>query len=378
MVFASLSDLHLGYSGPGRTQNGRNVRQMDVERAWAAAVDAIIDRKPDLVTIAGDCFHSVRPSFHAVRAFQMGIERLTDEGIRVVIIGGNHESPRTRETLTPNIVAEGNAYVVTRPCRRLFSFRFETVNVACLPFVALDEERTYQVEPDPSADINMLLIHAAVQTSAVDGALPKVYGGAAAYDVGREAEKWDVIACGDYHEFTRLHPSRMAFYSGSIERTSSNIWDETAPKGFVLGDTASGEMEFVEIPTREMVDYEYHDFATYGEPVNVDALNEALRDLTESDGIADALVRLKVEGFPRGERDAIDWKRVAQLKEKCTHFLLDLRYAERDVRDLGDRRERAGRTLRDEASDFFAEDEQPVREAAFTHMGMLQEVAGAA
>lgn len=369
MRYAALSDLHLGFRGQGRTEAGRNVREMDVERAWFAAVDEILARPPDLVTIAGDVFHSVRPSFHAVRAFQMGVERLTDEGIQVVVVGGNHESPRTAEALTPNVVVEGLAHVVTQPCRRLFRFGPENVSVACLPFVGLGQDRIYEVAPDPEADVNVLLLHAAVQTSAVEGALPRVYGGAAAYDVGREAEKWDVIACGDYHQFTRLHPTRAAFYSGSLERASSNIWQETQPKGFVYGDTATGAFEFVEIPTRPCFDATLE--SDGADLVRPDAaiLNAALQGVLGREEYRDALVRLKVDDFPRGERDAIDWSLVSALKERCVLFHLDLRYAARDVRDLGDRRERGARTLDGEAEAFFAEDEAAVRDAAMQYLG---------
>lgn len=380
MRYAALSDLHLGFRGMGRTVNGRNQREVDVETAWAAAVQKIVELRPDLVTIAGDVFHSVRPSFHAVRAFQSGVRVLTEEGIHVVIITGNHEGPRTAETLTPNVVVESLAHVVTRPEHRVLCLDSgEEVAVACLPFVALGEERRYSVEPLAAADVNLLLIHAAVRSSARPGALPPMYGGAAAYDVAR-AEGFDVVACGDYHEFTVLNgyplmadevnwsaPEEggpLAFYSGSIERTSSNIWQEEHPKGFVLGDTDARTMEFVEIPTREMVNIT----ANHG---STDALNDFLAELLEY-GSRDALVRLRVDGFPRGEREAIDWSLVAALKEAHVLFHLDLRMEERGERDLGDRRERQGRTLADEAGDFFEEDDEAVREAAFGYLGVEQ------
>lgn len=373
MRYAALSDLHLGYRGNGRMVAGRNQRELDVEAAWYEAVQRIMAEKPDLCLIAGDCFHSVRPSFHAVRAFQDGVHAMWEEGIDVVIIGGNHESPRTVETLTPNVVARPNAYVLTKPEQILIQTRGrEMVAVSCLPFVGLGEEQVYNVEPNPVADVNVLLIHAAVQTSAVAGALPPVYGGAAAYDVGREAERWDVIACGDFHEFRRLHPTRAAFYSGSIERTSSNIWQEHAPKGFVLGDTSTGAIEFVEIPTRPMADYDLGDF-DLPPGAGAEDVNQCLARMLDPDfPYTDALVRFKVDSFPRGERDAIDWRLVDCLKEKHVHFLLDLRVAEREALDLGDRRERTSRTLADEASDFFAEDDEAVRAAAFGFLGLEQ------
>jgi DNA repair exonuclease SbcCD nuclease subunit len=155
----------------------------------------------------------------------------------------------------------------------------------------------------------------------------------------------------------------VAFYSGSIERTSSDIWKEEAPKGVVIFDTDSKALVFKEIETRPMFDIDAVEYA------GIEPFNRFLAKLLE-DGARDMLLRLKVEGFPRGDRDSIDWRTVAALKDAHVHFHLDLRYAERDVRDLGDRRERAGRTLADDAVAFFDADEDAVRDAAFAYLGL--------
>jgi DNA repair exonuclease SbcCD nuclease subunit len=369
---AAISDLHLGYRGAGRIIAGRNAREQDVERAWVAAVDRIVAEQPDLVTIAGDCFHSVRPSFHAVRAWQDGIRRIVREtSAYVVVIGGNHEQPRTAETLSPNVTVAGErrVYVVDSPQRLdLTLANDEEVSVHCFPFTALSAERVYRAEPNPDADVNVLLIHAAVRTSAVRDALPRMYAGETAFDVGGEADRWDVIACGDYHEYTRLHPEHLAFYSGSIERTSSDVWGERAPKGVVLYDTERPDlMRLQPIPTRAMIDLSLAELT--GERASAEAVNEALAMLSGMDELADApLMRLKVDGFPRGERDAIDWRVVEALKSRCTHFLLDLRLEDREARDLGDRRQRVGRSLADEASDFLADESDAVRDLALEYL----------
>lgn len=386
MKCASVSDLHLGYRGAGRTVAGRNQRELDVEAAWFAAVNAIVKAQPGLVTVAGDVFHTVRPNFHAVRAWQQGIRRIIERtSAVVVVIQGNHEGPKTSETCCPNLVVEGEerVHVAVEPG----VFRFVpgpwisdpsgTIAVHCLPFVGLGAEQVYSVEPDPTAGTNILLIHAAVRSSARPGALPPMYGGASAYDVAR-AEGFDAVCCGDFHEFKVLSEahtltaddltwawgsSPVAFYSGSIERTSSDIWKEEAPKGVVIFDTETKVLEFKEIETRAMldiVDLEY---------VGAESLNQFLARLLQDD-CRDMLVRLKVEGFPRGDRDAIDWRTVAALKDANVLFHLDLRYAAKDIRDLGDRRERAGRTLGDDAVAFFDADEDAVRDAAFGYLGL--------
>ena len=60
---AHLADLHLGLRQFTRqTPVGINQREADVARAFRHAVDGVIAAAPDAVLIAGDVFHSVRPT----------------------------------------------------------------------------------------------------------------------------------------------------------------------------------------------------------------------------------------------------------------------------------------------------------------------------
>jgi DNA repair exonuclease SbcCD nuclease subunit len=370
----ALSDTHLGFRAfPGRVVDGRNARELDVERAWQHAIDQIVLAQPDLVTVAGDVFHNVKPDMWAVRAFMVGIQRISYEtDAHVVIIGGNHCMPRTAETATPSIVVTDmpGVHLVTEPRRLLIETECgERVSVSCFPFVALTEERKYSLEPDPSADVNVLLVHAAVQESENGGKLPFFYGNAGSLDVGREADRWDVVACGDYHEFTRLHPTALAFYSGAIERTSSDIWKEKQEKGLVLYDTAKKDLEFIEIPTRPVVDLtldQVIDASVYeGQPRWL-PLNDALESFSQYAG--GEIVRLKVPTFPRSQRDGIHWGVVKHLKEKFFHFQLEIEWTSSESSEFGDRRNRRGRSFEQDAREYFAGDEDAVRDCILAHL----------
>jgi DNA repair protein SbcD/Mre11 len=101
LIIAHLADLHLGYRayhrlGPG----GTNARERDVARAFGAALDAVSALEVDLVVVAGDVFHTVRPSNAAIAdAFrQFARLRAALPGTPVVVIAGNHDSPRAIET----------------------------------------------------------------------------------------------------------------------------------------------------------------------------------------------------------------------------------------------------------------------------------------
>jgi DNA repair exonuclease SbcCD nuclease subunit len=419
MKIAALSDLHLGYRSGARTVGGRNLREVDVERAWGAAVDRICEIGPDVVTIAGDVFHSVTPSNHALAAFRQGLLRITDEtDADVVIIGGNHETPKTAGVLCPNVIfalSEAGYAGVHLPSDRIHPVVTpgEVVQVAdgagavhCYGFSALSRPEVKVPTPWPGV-VNILLVHGAVRSSVRPGALPTFYSGPGSYDVAR-ADGFDVVACGDYHERRLLAPSfvhyadgrlqpdpdggryhvaqedgTVAFYSGSIERTSSDIWHEYDPKGFYVFDTEERVLEFVTVPTRPMYNWTLQDVAWSMEAstalregleppgyrelpavdlASADIVNEALAYILADERVTDTLVRLVVAGLPRAERDAVDWKFVGKLRQRCALFRLDIGYAADEVPALGDRRERRARSLADEVAATTEEDGPEVRE----------------
>ncbi len=373
----ALSDIHLGYRAfAAMDGTGRNQREVDIESAWLDACRQVASLKVDLVTIAGDIFHGPRVSMHAVRAWRVGVRMLVNSGTHVVAILGNHDAGRSSETLSPVVIPEDieRFHVVTRPAR--LDLNLTTVNgngglqpvsvsIVCLPFVrgGPDSEEVYDLSPDPKANVNMILMHAAVRTTA-DGVdpLPYYYGGSGALDVGALSEQFDVIHCGDFHRFHRLHPERLAFYSGALERTTSNIWGEEGPFGFVAYDTLDGTLDVFSTDVRAMWDETLHG-------ADAEHLNNAMTVAESHLGAdQDAMVRWAVMDFPRAERDLIDWALVRQRKATCLHFELKLRYVE--VASVeGAVADRRGASLQERAEVFFEDDEPWVRGRAFRFLG---------
>src|SRR6185503_16303317 len=101
MLIAHLADLHLGYRAYHRLASGGiNARERDVALAFRAALGRLIEIEPDLILIAGDVFHTVRPSNAAIADSFRQFTRLRNALPRtpVVMIAGNHDSPRSVET----------------------------------------------------------------------------------------------------------------------------------------------------------------------------------------------------------------------------------------------------------------------------------------
>jgi DNA repair protein SbcD/Mre11 len=324
---AHLADLHLGYRAYHRvTPRGQNVREADVAAAFRHAVARLGELAPDLVVVAGDFFHSVRPSntsiAEAFRQLSVLSERLPETP--VVIIAGNHDSPRAAET--GNILhlfrEIRGVRVVCDEARSIHLPEIET-SVLCLPHVALAGGERVAIEPDPGARHNVLTLHGTVAGEAAERKLRYVteYGGAVVDDRALAADHWSYVALGHHHLCTDLAPNM--WYAGGIERTSTNPWIEEGEKGFLVYDTATHHAGFHAVPTRAMVDLPPVEAAGLA-PAEVDAAIEAAVAGVEG-GIAGAMVRLVVRSLPRSVARELTHRRIREWKAEAVHFHLDLR-----------------------------------------------------
>ena len=100
MKIVHVSDTHIGFSAYRKVddETGINQREMDVYRRFAEFTDKAIEIHPDVVIHSGDLFDSVRPSNRAISVALDNLARITAAGIPVVVIAGNHSTPRLRET----------------------------------------------------------------------------------------------------------------------------------------------------------------------------------------------------------------------------------------------------------------------------------------
>lgn len=238
---AHLADTHLGYRGLQKIdpETNRNQRAIDVELAYERAIDGILAAKPDLVVHAGDVFHHTRPTWHAMRTFVRQTRRIEAAGIPMVIIAGNHDTPRLR--------TDGTAYSVLELALPEVDFitgfeeetrRFETLGVQVIgvPHGAMSLN-TY----DPITTIragwrNILLLHGMVPGMAD---LAHYEPGTQEIAAGLLDERFNYIALGHFHVYS---PQRHnAWYAGSTERFG---WgDEVSNPGFVTFEFAEGSTE---------------------------------------------------------------------------------------------------------------------------------------
>ncbi|MEP6494036.1 MAG: DNA repair exonuclease [bacterium] len=337
MRLVHLSDLHLGYRQYQRlTPGGVNQREADVAATFRAAIDKIIAIAPDLIFIAGDIFHTVRPTNQAILHAFMQFSRLARSlpGAKIVLVAGNHDTPRSSETggILRLFEQIGLTVVDTEP--RILDFPEHDLSILAVPDVPMVTAPRLRLSG--GSRFNVMVAHGEVQ-GMIAG---HFVADRAALVISRDdlsAGRWDYVALGHYHVYSEVAPN--AFYSGSIDYTSADTWGELyeerqariSGKGFIEHDLITGEHVFHALPpARPLIDLPPIRVAR-ATAATVDAqIRDAVASVTG--GIDDKIVRLLVRDITRPIARELDHKAIRDYKRRALSFNLDLRAPETAAR----------------------------------------------
>lgn len=336
MKLAHIADPHLGLRQYHRqTPSGINQREADIAQAFRVAVDGVIQSRADIVVVAGDLFHSVRPTNAAIvfafRQFQRLREALP--GAPIILIAGNHDTPRSVETGSIlRLFEELGVDVATDVPRRLIYPALD-LSVLAVPHQALVGAERPSLRPDGDASRRVLLLH-----GEIEGVFPfdrsgAEYGGAILGLQELAAAEWSYVALGHYHVQHQVAPK--VWYAGSLEYVSPNLWGELADegrhgsrgKGWLLVDVDRGTAERRPVAlAREVIDLD----PILAEGLMADAIDALIaeRVAVVAGGVTDKIVRLRVHGIPRHVARELDHAAIRALKATALHFHLDLRRPE--------------------------------------------------
>ena len=336
MKVAHLADVHLGFRQYSRqTPEGVNQRESDVATAFQRAIDDVVRSEPDLVLIAGDLFHSVRPTNTAIlHAFdQLRRLRRALPECPVVIVAGNHDTPRSTETGTILKLFEalGGVTAVTRESRELVFEQFDLA-VTCVPHSALSSDEDTLPVPMAGASRNVLVLHGEVEGVLDRGGSAMDYGGFIVDPEDLRADRWDYVALGHYHVARPVLAN--AWYSGSVDYVSTNPWGELVDeedqgrrgkKGWLLVDLSDAvDVEFRPVDLeRNIIDLEPIEGAGCGAAELDSQIAERL--LSIPGGFENDIIRQVVHNVTRPVVHDMDHKRIREFKAEALHFNLDIR-----------------------------------------------------
>lgn len=326
MKIIHFADLHLGVENYGHIDpaTGLSSRLLDILGSFDQLVEYAIREQVDLIIFCGDAYRTREPSQTHQREFAKRISRLSDAGIPVFLLTGNHDLPsaagRATSTEIFSTLSVRNVWVSSRPEVYRIPTKSGDVQVASLPWprrgALLSREDTRnlnfeQINERMQAVLSNIIPALAEQ---LDPSLPSVLaahvwvagatlGTEKMMTIGQEHtlllstvanRAFDYVALGHIHRGQVLFNTPPVVYAGSLERL--DFGDEGDEKGFYVIDiqSASGKRRVV---------YEFHPvegrrFLTISvtlEEQDPDPLGTVLAEVDKKQSeAADAIVRLQL------------------------------------------------------------------------------------
>ncbi|MFI5386757.1 MAG: exonuclease SbcCD subunit D [Fimbriimonadales bacterium] len=366
MKLAHISDTHLGYYAYGKTAHGRmNQREIDVRVSFERCLSAIQERDPDIVVHSGDFFHVVRPSNYSLIAAYRLLSNFQHKrmGKPFVIIGGNHDTPQSAESA--NILdlfadIEG-MYVETGSAKLIEAGE---ASILCVSHKSVAAKENVSWAPPAGAKNSILVLHGLADKTEIENF---------SFELAETRPgEWSYVALGDWHIHQPYGPNIC--YAGSTDFTSTNIWEESSrPKGWVWFDTEAGQLEFVPVKTRPVIDLPPID----ANDLTAEQLGEMLLRSAKWSDDEPPIVRQRVLNVHQETRRELPISVVRSLQERALYYRLDMRPPASDV--TGRHREGQAATLEScwtthiEASPFAAAiDKEKLKQLG---LDLLQEVA---
>ena len=318
MKVIHLADTHLGYSAYRKaTDEGINQREVDVYDAFIQCIDYAIKTKPDFIIHAGDLFDSVRPTNRAITIAIQQILRLSKENIPFIVISGNHETPKLRET--------GNIFTIFEHLNHVFPIhhnryevvplqtKSETVMIHAIPQCQNPKEfekNFKKIMLDKKVDYNFLVTHGAVMSIKQFrmNEFNELF-----IPVKNIQQNFDYIALGHYHMHTKLQEN--AFYSGSTERLS--FAEAHNQKGFIEVNLEQNlKYKFIPLIIRNMVDIPPIECST----LSAEQILRKIKDKILSIEPKDKIIRIRLESIPLHIQRGIDFHQLRNLSKSALHF----------------------------------------------------------
>ncbi|MBA7473951.1 3',5'-cyclic adenosine monophosphate phosphodiesterase CpdA [subsurface metagenome] len=332
MKIIHFADLHLGVESYGRIDpaSGLSSRFLDFLSSLDKLVDYALENKVDLVLFCGDAYKSRDPSQTQQREFAKRIKCLSQSGLPVFLLIGNHDLPNAigRATTTEifDTLAIENVYVANRPDVHKIPTTSGTIQIVSLPWLRrsalLSKEDTKNLDFNQINQRMQQVLTNIIDTQAekLDPRLPSLLaahvwvsgariGSEASMTIGQEHvllpgnvanPAFDYVALGHIHRHQVLSQNPPVVYAGSLERL--DFGDEKDDKGFYLVEIEPGSetgqrqvsYQFQPVSGRRFVTIKVDIELQDTEPTST-----VLKAIAEKERqVADAIVRLQI-GLPQ-------------------------------------------------------------------------------
>ncbi len=329
MKILHVADTHLGFSAYRKaTQDGINQREIDIYNAFEQFIEYAIKAKPDLIIHAGDLFDNVRPNNRAITFAINQIVKLSKNKIPIIIISGNHEHPKIRETGHIFSVFDHleNVYPIYNSKYEKIQFKIQDKKLIIHAIPQCNSKKEFDEElkkltPDKTADYNILVSHGSVtgvknftMNEFNELIIPtKIF-----------SRDFDYIALGHFHKYTKL--AENAFYAGSTENLT--FADANEKKGFIELTLLQNNLKhsFIEINTRPMIDVK--PIKCTG--LKIEEIMQKIKQKVEEIKPEQKTFRITLDDIPTNVYRSLDFSEIRKLTNNAIHYEIKANILKKD------------------------------------------------
>lgn len=329
-----LSDIHAGYRAYRHVDgNDVNLRELDGYRALHQMVGQIIDSDVDVVFIAGDVFHTPKPSIRAITVVQNELRRLANEGISVYMLAGNHDANDVKSDIAASKVLDDKSRGIFSHVEPYVKYEVDDgifLHMVSHHMYSQQGETMRKVVPVDGA-INILTTHGSIIDPLLEHKLSVHHSPREIIipDAMLEDSKWDYKMLGHIHErgwvaskkSTTDSNGHRIYYNGSLIRRGWADAEGEMGRGWtewVIYDDGSMTPIVHNVDQRPQFDFVSLDASTMHAEEVEDRLISRLRktrkmlDLDGFDSLNSPILRQKVLGLTKNKENEIDWQAVAE------------------------------------------------------------------
>lgn len=363
MKIVHFADLHIGLESYGRIdpETGLSNRLTDILKALDYLVEYSINNQVDLVLFCGDAYKSRDPSQTHQREFARRLKKLSEAGIAVFLLIGNHDLPNAVNRATAveifRTLDVENIYVGSDFDIYRLNTKSGMVQILALPWLkksalltrddtknlTIDQinlkveeimtQRIINLSEELEDNIPKLLAaHVSVSSASAGSERTMMMGREPVLLLGNMAlGKFDYVALGHIHKTQVLNQEPPVVYAGSLERLDFS--DENENKGFY-------EINVEYNKTGRKLDYVFHTVeARRFVTINVDIDNdenptETIIKSIEESNINEAVVKVQLT-LSRPAESLIRESEIYKALKESYYFSIGKEFKQEDVSTPG-------------------------------------------
>ena len=326
MRILHFADVHIGVENYGKIdpESGLSTRLIDFLKTFDEVVDYAIENNVDLALFCGDAYKSRDPNQTHQREFAKRVARLTNAGIPVFLVIGNHDTPHVIGRATSLEIFQTldvpNVYIGDTLKTYSVETRGGPLQVVAVPWI----RRSGFLTRDETRGMNPSEINEAIQerlsrairaeAEALNPEVPAVLAGHVTVGgsetsseqsmmLGRDPvllksdvalPQFDYVALGHIHKHQILGEHPHVVYSGSLQRI--DFGEEKDKKGFAVFELDPVSPPGLRFQSHEYIPVDARRFVTISVDIadgDADPNNTVLEAIAQQ-SVLNAVVRLRI------------------------------------------------------------------------------------